>query len=86
MGEARTLLGHPIPPPSGQPNEDIVAQLEDLLKQAKDGQILAFAYCLYRPADITGFGWNPGAFGFHLASAIMSLQYGYAGFLKGVEP
>jgi len=77
MGTVTSLPGHPLPPEAGEPNEKIVARLELLLRQAKDGQILAFAYCLYRPSDRTSHGWINGAFAFHLAAAILAMQHAF---------
>lgn len=85
MSNVVPLPGHPLCPAPGQSDPKIVRQLERLLEEAKDGQIVAFAYCLYRPTDITAHGWTYGAFGFHLASAIMSLQHGYCELLSSGE-
>lgn len=38
-------FGHTIPP--GEPNPDIVADLERLLAQAKNGELRGFAYAVF---------------------------------------
>lgn len=86
MGTVTSLTGHPLPLKEGEPNDKIVASLEMLLQQAKDGQILAFAYCLHSRSDRTGHGWITGAFAFHLAAAVLSLQHAFCRMLlEGAE-
>lgn len=84
MGNVVTLPGHPLLPAKGEVNHEIVSELKRLLQEAEDGQIVSFAFALYRPIDMTSYGWVHGAFAFHLSSAIMSLQHAFCGLLEEV--
>lgn len=83
MNNIIALSGHPIPKAVGEPNEDIINKLEYLLGEAKDGRILAIGYCAYRVTDDIQRGWVPGAYGFHLAAAVMALNDAYSHFING---
>lgn len=79
MGNVVPLNGNlPI---KGEPDPAIVEQIENLLQEAKDGWIVSFAYAYYWPTDCTGHGWCVGAYGFHLAAAILTLQHAFCEML-----
>lgn len=84
MGEVKAYPGQTVITTSGnEPDEAIVAKLEKLLQAAKDGQILAFGYCLYNRVDQTQHGWVTGGYGFHLSAAI---SYFHHAFFAEAEP
>lgn len=74
MTKIVALNGNIIP---GQPNPDIVADLEFLLEQAKSGSLAAFAFCTVY-ADVKGTGWSGnGGTRDSLHAAIAMLQHRY---------
>jgi hypothetical protein len=42
-------------PPPGEINENVVSELEDLLEQARAGEIVGIAYALEHPGKTTSF-------------------------------
>ncbi len=79
MGEVATIHGGRL---SGEPSPSVVGELEQLLAEAKRGEILGFAYVVVvRDAPVNAFrsGWD-GEAGtrFPLAAGIMRLQHLYA--------
>ena len=69
----------------GNPNPDIVMEIERLLDEAKSGDLTGFAYCTIRN-DNKGTGWSGNA-GTRdsLGAAIMMLHHRYAAGLLGLE-
>lgn len=70
----------------GEPNKDIIEDLERLLAEAKAGQLEAIAYCTVRQGAL-GTGWVGGS-GTRSAvsSAILMLSHRYAAaLLEGGE-
>lgn len=78
MSEIVAFKGNTVP---GEPNKDIIADLEQLLSEAKAGQISAIAYCTVRQGTIgTGWAGGSGTRG-DMSSAILMLSHRYAGAL-----
>lgn len=55
MAEIRTLFGGA---PAGEPDQDIIARLEDLLARAKRGEVSAVAYATLSPGGSKATGWD----------------------------
>lgn len=72
--------------PAGEPNPDIVETLEQLLADAKSGDLRAIAYATCRIGNVTGTGWE-GSDGTRnpIAAAIMILGHRYAEALMDPE-
>ena len=69
------LLGGRKP---NEPSKDIIASLERLMKQAKAGELIGFAYATVREGDFTATGWNGESGTRHqLTTAIASLNHRY---------
>lgn len=65
----------------GEPNKNIIDELERLLAEAKAGQLDAIAYCAVRQRTI-GTGWAGGSGARSaISSAILMLSHRYAGAL-----
>lgn len=70
--------------PPGQPNPDMVAEVERLLERAKSGELRGLAYATFATGDITGTGWVGSDGSRHpLSSAIAMLSHRYAAALLG---
>ncbi len=70
----------------GEPNQDIIDELERLLSEAMSGQLEAIAYSTVRQGAIgTGWAGGSGTRG-NISSAILMLSYRYASaLLEGGE-
>lgn len=47
-----------VPADRGRINPQLVKTLEDLLEQARSGQILSMGFALVRPGDVVASGWE----------------------------
>jgi hypothetical protein len=67
----------------GEPNADVIEDLERLLSEARSGELEAVAYCTVRKG-IIGTGWvgGSGTRG-SISSAILMLGHRYADALLG---
>lgn len=54
MAEVATLFGGA---PRGQPDPDIIERIEELLEEAKAGEISGIAYAVHTPGDDKKTGW-----------------------------
>lgn len=82
MSKVVAFKDHIIP---GDPNLEIVADIEQLLDEAKSGALTGFAYAAIRDND-NGTGWcgNAGTRE-ALGAAIMMLNHRYAHSLLGLD-
>lgn len=59
MAEANVvpLTKHALIPNARDPNPDVVKLLEELLDQARSGELAGFAIALLHPGDLTSWNW-----------------------------
>lgn len=77
-------FGKSVPP--GEPHADLVQTLEELLEEAKSGELRGLAYCTVRVNSVVGTGWD-GADGtrYPLGAALLILHNRYAAALQDPE-
>ena len=81
MNKVVSLHGGPVGPTTpSEPDENVVAILEELLERAKTGEISALAYAYLLPEHAVGTGWagaDHAGRGISLGFAISSLSHEY---------
>jgi len=76
VSNVRSISGRPVAA-AGHVNEDLVSELEDLLRMAKNGEICTIAWA---SADANGgnkCGWSVSPEGVTIARGLVSLMYQY---------
>ena len=80
MSKVVAINGHTVP---GEPNSDIIDELERLLDQARSGDLDAIAYCTVRKG-CAGTGWVGGSgMRYPIGAAVMMLHHRYGEALLG---
>ena len=80
MSNVIALTGETVP---GAPNDDIIQELEALLRRAKSGELIGLAYCTIG-AQTKGTGWSGNAGTREsIGTAIMMLHHRYAADMLG---
>lgn len=81
MSKVVSLHGGPVAPMDPlEPDEEVIAVLEDLLERAKMGEISSIAYAYLLPEHAIGTGWagaDYGGEGIALGFAVSALHHGY---------
>lgn len=84
MSNIVNLHGEPIDPPAiGDPNLDLIVELESLLGRARAGEIQAVAWAYSTQDGTVGTGWR-GAKGTRhfISTALLILQHRYSEALR----
>lgn len=76
-GSVIALPGYTVPLAQGEPNKDVIIQLEKLLEKAKSGHLQAIAFCTFTSCKETTCGWVPGEYKHQIASAILTMSHEY---------
>lgn len=86
MSKVVSLHGGPVGPTTpSEPDENVIAVLEELLERAKTGEIRAMAYAYLLPEHALGTGWvgaDQAGGGIALGFAVSALQHEYYAGLK----
>ena len=82
-GKIHKLTSVPLP---GEVDAELVAELDELLAQAKRGEVIAAAWVVYRPNDTLAHGWSgAGGTRFQIGAGIMALHAHFARLMVECE-